>query len=75
MRGPVLQHLSHHFAAITAVAVTLCVVQGHAEALVSEGPVVVATYEGVINPVAAEYLHDALLKPTTWEPEPWSSSC
>src|SRR2546422_731110 len=23
-------------------------------------PVVVATYEGVINPVAAEYLHDAL---------------
>jgi len=24
------------------------------------GPVVVATYEGVINPVAAEYLHDAM---------------
>ena len=60
MRGPVLQHLSRHFAAITAVAVTLCAVHGHAEALVSEGPVVVATYEGVINPVAAEYLHDAL---------------
>ena len=60
MRGPVLLHLSHHFAAITAVAVALCVVSGHAEAPASEGPVVVATYEGVINPVAAEYLHDAL---------------
>src|SRR5437016_9660511 len=60
MRGPVFQHLSHHLAAITAVAVTLCVVPGHAEAPASEGPVVVATYEGVINPVAAEYLHDAL---------------
>lgn len=60
MRGPVLLHLSHHFAAITAVAVALCAVPGHAEAPASEGPVVVATYEGVINPVAAEYLHDAL---------------
>src|SRR5438132_5859249 len=60
MRGPVFQHLSHHLAAITAVAVTLCVVPGHAEAAASEGPVVVASYEGVINPVAAEYLHDAL---------------
>jgi membrane-bound serine protease (ClpP class) len=60
MRGSVLQHLSHHFAAITALAMTLCVVPGHAEAPASEGPVVVATYEGVINPVAAEYLHDAL---------------
>src|SRR5687768_9729450 len=24
-------------------------------------PIIVATYEGVINPVSAEYLHDALL--------------
>ena len=65
MRGPVLQHLSHHFAAITAAVVTLCVVSGHAEAPASEGPVVVATYEGVINPVAAEYLHDALYEAHT----------
>jgi membrane-bound serine protease (ClpP class) len=28
-------------------------------------PIVVATYEGVINPVAAEYLHDALLHAET----------
>jgi membrane-bound serine protease (ClpP class) len=27
----------------------------------ANGPVIVATYEGVINPVAAEYLHDAIL--------------
>lgn len=60
MRGPVLQHLSRHFATITAVTVTLCAVPVHAEAPASVGPVVVATYEGVINPVAAEYLHDAL---------------
>ena len=65
MRGPVLQHLSLHFATITAIAVTLCVVPGHAEAPASGGPVVVATYEGVINPVAAEYLHDALAEAHT----------
>jgi membrane-bound serine protease (ClpP class) len=60
MRGPALQHLSLHFATIIAVVLTLCVVPGHAEAPAAGGPVVVATYEGVINPVAAEYLHDAL---------------
>ena len=65
MRGPVLQHLSRHFATITAVAVTLCVVPGHTEAPASGGPVVVATYEGVINPVATEYLHDALSEART----------
>jgi membrane-bound serine protease (ClpP class) len=31
-----------------------------AQAGQTAGPVVVATYEGVINPVAAEYLHDAM---------------
>jgi membrane-bound serine protease (ClpP class) len=31
-----------------------------AQAGQAAGPVVVATYEGVINPVAAEYLHDAM---------------
>ncbi len=31
-----------------------------APAIGTASPVVVATYEGVINPVAAEYLHDAL---------------
>ncbi len=60
MRGPIFQHLSSHFATIIAVAVTLCVVPGQAEVPASGGLVVVATYEGVINPVAAEYLHDAL---------------
>ena len=60
MRGPVLQRLSLHFTTITARAVILCVVPCRAEAPASGGSVVVATYEGVINPVAAEYLHDAL---------------
>ncbi len=65
MRGPVLQHLALHFATITAAVVTLWVVSGHAQAPVSGGPVIVATYEGVINPVAAEYLHDALTEAHT----------
>ncbi|MDE3049545.1 MAG: ATP-dependent Clp protease proteolytic subunit, partial [Nitrospirota bacterium] len=65
MRGPVLQHLSLHFAIIAAITVTLYVAPGHAEAPASGGPVVVATYEGVINPVAAEYLHDALSEAQT----------
>jgi membrane-bound serine protease (ClpP class) len=34
--------------------------QGSTPALGDGAPVIVATYEGVINPVAAEYLHDAL---------------
>ena len=60
MRGPVLQRLTLHFAIIPAIAMALCVAPGHTEAPTSDGPVVIATYEGVINPVAAEYLHDAL---------------
>jgi membrane-bound serine protease (ClpP class) len=67
MRGPVLQRLSFHFATIIAIAVTLCIVPAHAEAPAPGGPVVVATYEGVINPVAAEYLHDALSEAHTLE--------
>jgi membrane-bound serine protease (ClpP class) len=65
VRGSVLQHLALHFATITAAVVTLWVVSGHAQAPVSDGPVIVATYEGVINPVAAEYLHDALAEAHT----------
>jgi membrane-bound serine protease (ClpP class) len=65
MRGPVLQRLSLHFITITALAVILCVVPCRAEAPASGGAVVVATYEGVINPVAAEYLHDALSEART----------
>lgn len=65
MRGPVLQRLSLHFTTITALAVILCVVPCRAEAPASGGAVVVATYEGVINPVAAEYLHDALSEART----------
>ena len=48
------------------------------------GEVVVASYEGVINPVAAEYLHDALVLPTrrprlsssnSIRPEAWTPPC
>ena len=52
MRGPVLQHLSHHLAAITAVADPVRS-PGHAEHPL-QGAVVVATYDGVINPVSAD---------------------
>ena len=38
--------------------VTLLLARG--PAAVADSPVVLATYEGVINPVAVEYLHDAL---------------
>ncbi len=60
MRGPVLRQFSLRFTAIIAVATSLCVAAGHAEAPAPGGFVAVATYEGVINPVAAEYLHDTL---------------
>ena len=60
MRGPLLPHLSLHFATITAIAFALCWFQAAQRHPLQVGPVVVATYEGVINPVAAEYLHDAL---------------
>jgi membrane-bound serine protease (ClpP class) len=46
--------------ALTA-ALTLLLFTGPTASLAgAEAPIVVATYEGVINPVAAEYLHDAL---------------
>jgi membrane-bound serine protease (ClpP class) len=61
MRGPVSHSLSSHFAAIAVVVLTLCPFPDCAIGAASAGgPVVVATYEGVINPVAAEYVHDAL---------------
>ena len=61
MRGPVPRYpLSLSFVTIIAITMILCVVPGHAQAPSSGGLVIVATYEGVINPVAAEYLHDAL---------------
>ena len=60
MRGFVLQQFPLRFAAIIAVAATLCAASGHADTPAPGGFVAVATYEGVINPVAAEYLHDTL---------------
>lgn len=44
------------------LAVVACLIVHHAAPTWGDmtGEVVVATYEGVINPVAAEYLHDAL---------------
>ena len=65
MRGLVLRQFSLRFAAIIAVATTLCAASGHAETPAPGGFVVVATYEGVINPVAAEYLHDTLFEAHT----------
>ena len=65
MRGLVLRQFPLRFAAIIAVATTLCAASGHAEAPAPGGLVVVATYEGVINPVAAEYLHDTLFEAHT----------
>ncbi|WP_413933888.1 hypothetical protein [Nitrospira sp. BLG_1] len=44
--------------AIVSLYVALCPILSLSPAHSSE--IVVATYEGVINPVAAEYLHDAL---------------
>src|SRR5512145_1948395 len=65
MRGPVFQQFSLSIAAIITVATTLCAASGAAETPASGGFVVVATYEGVINPVAAEYLHDTLFEAHT----------
>lgn len=55
MRGRCLRAASPFF-----LAAVLAVVPGLANAGMT-GEAVVAAYEGVINPVAAEYLHDALL--------------
>jgi membrane-bound serine protease (ClpP class) len=43
-----------------ALSLALTVFPAHSLAAPADPPVVVATYEGVINPVTAEYLHDAL---------------
>lgn len=47
-----------HRAAIVGLWLTLCLILPTDLALAEE--MIVATYEGVINPVAAEYLHDAI---------------
>lgn len=56
---PFKQTLILRFATVFVVLLSLAVQQAAAQA--GNGEVVVATYEGVINPVAAEYLHDAML--------------
>jgi len=43
-----------------ALAVSAILLPAGAPAAVADSPVVLATYDGVINPVTAEYLHDAL---------------
>ncbi len=56
MRGRFLHHILVCGLAVLAAGVTSSTpVSGG-----TSGEVVVATYEGIINPVAAEYLHDAL---------------
>jgi len=60
MRGTVLEHFSPRVVIPLAAILTLSMLPCHAASPPSTGPIVVATYEGVINPVAAEYLHDAL---------------
>lgn len=47
-----------HRAAIVGLWLTLCLILPTDLALAED--IIVATYEGVINPVAAEYLHDAI---------------
>lgn len=49
------------FLKTVAAAVFLVILFYSQQSTAGAGEVVVATYEGVINPVAAEYLHDALL--------------
>ena len=45
---------------IESIVLAACVC-ATAESVDAAGPIVVAKYDGVINPVAAEYVHDALL--------------
>lgn len=52
---------------LACVAASLLVVTelSHAPSAQAQPPVVIATYEGVINPVTAEYVHDALAEAET----------
>ena len=62
MRGHCPRTVRPHILAIFTALLLICAAlpaQSSAQAD-SPGEVVVATYEGVINPVAAEYLHDAI---------------
>ncbi|MDK2742812.1 MAG: nodulation protein NfeD [Nitrospira sp. BO4] len=54
-RSPCLRGLT---AAIVGPGLALCLTLSHSPAHADD--IIVATYEGIINPVAAEYLHDAL---------------
>jgi len=62
MRGDILRNntpcVRAFAAAILGPVVALCLILTDSRAYAGE--IVVASYEGVINPVAAEYLHDAL---------------
>ena len=62
MRGHCSRTVRPHILAILTALLLICPIlpaRFSAQAD-SPGEVVVATYEGVINPVAAEYLHDAI---------------
>jgi len=54
-RSPCLRGLT---AAIVGPGLALCLTLSHSPAHADD--IIVATYEGIINPVTAEYLHDAL---------------
>ncbi|MDH5349076.1 MAG: nodulation protein NfeD, partial [Nitrospira sp.] len=62
MRGNILQYRARVGQALAVVVlgsvIALCLILTGSPA--DAGEIVVASYEGVINPVAAEYLHDAL---------------
>lgn len=62
MRGTILRYRAPDRQALAVVMlgafIALCLILTGSPAYAGE--IVVATYEGVINPVAAEYLHDAL---------------
>lgn len=62
MRGNILRYSTSNRQTLPVmlfgIFIALCLIL--AGSPVSAGEIVVASYEGVINPVAAEYLHDAL---------------
>ena len=56
MRGPFLR-----YAIGVSLALTLGLSTAESVSAEPNGGAVVATYEGIINPVAAEYIHDAIV--------------
>jgi len=57
MRGPFVHRFRLYIRTLALVGIAVVIFSSEGA---QAGEIVVATYEGVINPVAAEYLHDAL---------------